>query len=82
MDDLTDPAPAMRFVHLDATTVLLRGLVAKGIYPAVDPLGSTSTMFNLGSLARNIVKLRKKLSKLYNVAKKKVKQTLQHYKEL
>ncbi|TAF03970.1 MAG: F0F1 ATP synthase subunit beta, partial [Nostocales cyanobacterium] len=43
-DDLTDPAPATTFAHLDGTTVLSRGLAAKGIYPAVDPLGSTSTM--------------------------------------
>ncbi|KAJ4699992.1 ATP synthase subunit beta, chloroplastic [Melia azedarach] len=42
--DLTDPAPATTFAHLDATTVLSRGLAAKGIYPAVDPLDSTSTM--------------------------------------
>ena len=43
-DDLTDPAPATTFTHLDATTVLSRGLASKGIYPSVDPLGSTSTM--------------------------------------
>ncbi|PHT40437.1 ATP synthase subunit beta, chloroplastic [Capsicum baccatum] len=43
-DDLTDPAPAMTFAHLDATIVLSRGLAAKGIYPVVDPLDSTSTM--------------------------------------
>jgi F-type H+-transporting ATPase subunit beta len=43
-DDLTDPAPATTFAHLDATTVLSRGLASKGIYPAVDPLDSTSTM--------------------------------------
>ncbi|KAL4364829.1 hypothetical protein HN51_024640 [Arachis hypogaea] len=43
-DDLTDPAPATTFAHLDATTVLSRGLAAKGIYPVVDPLDSTSTM--------------------------------------
>src|SRR4028119_225783 len=43
-DDLTDPAPATAFAHLDGTTVLSRGLAAKGIYPAVDPLDSTSTM--------------------------------------
>merc|ERR1711871_28231 len=41
-DDLTDPAPATTFAHLDATTVLNRGLASKGIYPAVDPLDSTS----------------------------------------
>ncbi len=43
-DDLTDPAPATTFAHLDATTVLSRGLASKGIYPAVDPLDSTSAM--------------------------------------
>ncbi|KMZ76292.1 H(+)-transporting two-sector ATPase [Zostera marina] len=43
-DDLTGSAPATTFAHLDATTVLSRGLAAKGIYPAVDPLDSTSTM--------------------------------------
>jgi F-type H+-transporting ATPase subunit beta len=43
-DDLTDPAPATTFAHLDGTTVLSRALAAKGIYPAVDPLDSTSTM--------------------------------------
>jgi F-type H+-transporting ATPase subunit beta len=43
-DDLTDPAPATTFAHLDVTTVLSRGLAAKGIYPIVDPLDSTSTM--------------------------------------
>ena len=43
-DDMTDPAPATTFIHLDATTVLARSLAAKGIYPAVDVLDSTSTM--------------------------------------
>ena len=46
-DDLTDPAPATTFSHLDATTVLSRNLAAKGIYPAVDPLDSTSTMLQV-----------------------------------
>lgn len=45
-DDLTDPAPATSFAHLDATTVLARGIAEKGIYPAVDPLDSTSRMLN------------------------------------
>src|SRR6266540_5714317 len=43
-DDITDPAPATTFAHLDATTVLSRAIVEKGIYPAVDPLASTSTL--------------------------------------
>ena len=45
-DDLTDPAPATTFAHLDATTVLSRNLAAKGIYPAVDPLDSTSRILD------------------------------------
>ncbi len=45
-DDLTDPAPATTFAHLDATTVLNRGIAEKGIYPAVDPLDSTSRMLD------------------------------------
>jgi F-type H+-transporting ATPase subunit beta len=70
-DDLTDPAPATTFAHLDATTVLSRTLSAKGIYPAVDPLDSTSTM-----LQPNIVS-----PEHYEVAER-VKETLQRYKEL
>jgi len=70
-DDLTDPAPATTFAHLDGTTVLSRSLASKGIYPAVDPLGSTSTM-----LQPNIVG-----SEHYNVARA-VQSTLQRYKEL
>jgi len=70
-DDLTDPAPATTFAHLDATTVLSRNLAAKGIYPAVDPLDSTSTM-----LQPNIVS-----AEHYDTAEN-VKQTLQRYKEL
>ncbi|MGZ8401589.1 MAG: ATP synthase beta subunit C-terminal domain-containing protein, partial [Methyloceanibacter sp.] len=45
-DDLTDPAPATSFAHLDATTVLSRGIAEKGLYPAVDPLDSTSRMLD------------------------------------
>ncbi len=70
-DDLTDPAPATTFAHLDATTVLSRGLAAKGIYPAVDPLGSTSTM-----LQPDIVGIEH-----YSTAQQ-IKSTLQRYKEL
>jgi F-type H+-transporting ATPase subunit beta len=70
-DDLTDPAPATTFAHLDATTVLSRGLAAKGIYPAVDPLDSTSTM-----LQPNIV------SEDHYAVAETVKETLQRYKEL
>lgn len=70
-DDLTDPAPATTFAHLDATTVLSRGLAAKGIYPAVDPLDSTSTMLQPGIVG----------GKHYKIAQQ-VKSTLQRYKEL
>ncbi|OKH25820.1 F0F1 ATP synthase subunit beta [Chroogloeocystis siderophila] len=70
-DDLTDPAPATTFAHLDATTVLSRGLASKGIYPAVDPLDSTSTM-----LQPSIVG-----DEHYNTARA-VQATLQRYKEL
>ena len=70
-DDLTDPAPATTFAHLDATTVLSRNLAAKGIYPAVDPLDSTSTM-----LQPDIVS-----AEHYEMAEN-VKVTLQRYKEL
>jgi F-type H+/Na+-transporting ATPase subunit beta len=70
-DDLTDPAPATTFAHLDGTTVLSRNLAAKGIYPAVDPLDSTSTM-----LQPSIVG-----AEHYNTARA-VQSTLQRYKEL
>ena len=70
-DDLTDPAPSNVFRHLDATTVLARELAAKGIYPAVDPLNSSSTM-----LQPNIV------SNTHYSTAQAVKQTLQKYKEL
>jgi F-type H+/Na+-transporting ATPase subunit beta len=53
-DDLTDPAPATSFAHLDATTVLSRGIAEKGIYPAVDPLDSTSRCSIRASSARSI----------------------------
>jgi F-type H+-transporting ATPase subunit beta len=70
-DDLTDPAPATTFAHLDGTTVLSRGLASKGIYPAVDPLGSTSTMLQPSIVGEEH----------YNTARA-VQATLQRYKEL
>jgi F-type H+-transporting ATPase subunit beta len=70
-DDLTDPAPATSFAHLDATTVLSRDIAAKGIYPAVDPLDSTSRM-----LSPTIVG-----EEHYAVARQ-VQQVLQRYKAL
>ena len=70
-DDLTDPAPATTFAHLDATTVLSRNLAAKGIYPAVDPLDSSSTMLQPWILG----------NEHYDAAQG-VKKMLQRYKEL
>ena len=70
-DDLTDPAPATSFAHLDATTVLSRSIAEKGIYPAVDPLDSTSRM-----LSPLVVG-----DEHYNVARQ-VQQVLQRYKAL
>jgi F-type H+-transporting ATPase subunit beta len=70
-DDLTDPAPATTFAHLDATTVLSRNLASKGIYPAVDPLDSTSMMLQPWIVG----------DQHYQCAQD-VKKTLQRYKEL
>lgn len=70
-DDLTDPAPATTFAHLDATTVLSRSIVEKGIYPAVDPLDSTSRILDPRIVGEEH----------YNVARR-VQETLQRYKEL
>jgi len=70
-DDLTDPAPASVFAHLDATTVLNRAIAEKGIYPAVDPLDSTSRMLDPQIIGEEH----------YNVARG-VQQILQKYKDL
>ena len=70
-DDLTDPAPASVFAHLNATTVLSRGISEKGIYPAVDPLDSTSTILKQDILGEDH----------FRVANR-VKEILQRYKEL
>jgi F-type H+-transporting ATPase subunit beta len=70
-DDYTDPAPATTFAHLDATTELSRSIAEKGIYPAVDPLTSSSTILEPGIVGEEH----------YRVARK-VQQTLQRYKEL
>ena len=70
-DDLTDPAPATTFAHLDATTVLSRALAAKGIYPAVDPLDSSSRILEPAIVGEEH----------YQVARD-VQQTLQRYKDL
>ncbi len=70
-DDLTDPAPATTFAHLDATTVLSRKIAELGIYPAVDPLDSTSRILN-----------RQTLGDAHYDCAQRVKETLQRYKEL
>ncbi|HXA02591.1 MAG TPA: F0F1 ATP synthase subunit beta [Cytophagaceae bacterium] len=70
-DDLTDPAPATTFAHLDATTVLSRKIAELGIYPAVDPLDSTSRILSKDILG----------AEHYNTAQR-VKEILQRYKEL
>ena len=70
-DDLTDPAPATSFAHLDATTVLSRSIAEKGIYPAVDPLDSTSRMLSPAIVGEEH----------YAVARK-VQEILQRYKSL
>ncbi len=70
-DDLTDPAPATTFAHLDATTVLSRKIAELGIYPAVDPLDSTSRILSPSVLG----------DEHYNTAQR-VKEILQRYKEL
>src|SRR5215207_6575010 len=70
-DDLTDPAPATSFAHLDATTVLSRGIAEKGIYPAVDPLDSTSRMLDARIIGEDH----------YQTARR-VQQVLQRYKGL
>ena len=70
-DDLTDPAPASVFAHLNATTTLSRAISEKGIYPAVDPLDSTSTILKADILGEEH----------FNVANE-VKEVLQRYKEL
>ncbi len=70
-DDLTDPAPATTFTHLDATTVLSRDIASKGIYPAVDPLDSTSRILSPSVVGQEH----------YDIAKG-VQQVLQRYREL
>ncbi|MDQ2773788.1 MAG: F0F1 ATP synthase subunit beta, partial [Acidobacteriota bacterium] len=70
-DDYTDPAPATAFAHLDATTNLSRAISERGIYPAVDPLASTSRILDPNILGEEH----------YNVAQR-VKQTLQRYRDL
>ena len=71
-DDLTDPAPATSFAHLDATTVLNRAISEKGIYPAVDPLDSTSRILDPRVVGQEH----------YDTARARCRQILQKYKSL
>lgn len=70
-DDLTDPAPANTFAHLDGTVVLSRGIAEKGIYPAVDPLDSTSTILTVAYVGE-----------AHFAMATKVQELLQRYKQL
>jgi F-type H+-transporting ATPase subunit beta len=70
-DDLTDPAPATTFAHLDATTVLSRSIASQGLYPAVDPLESTSRILSPNTLGEDHYKIAKEVQRI-----------LQRYKEL
>jgi F-type H+-transporting ATPase subunit beta len=70
-DDITDPAPATTFTHLDGTIVLSRALTELGIYPAVDPLSSTSTALNANIIGKD-----------HYETSQRVRQTLQRYAEL
>ena len=70
-DDLTDPAPATSFAHLDATTVLNRSIAEKGIYPAVDPLDSTSRILSAAIIGEE-----------HYATARRVQETLQRYKSL
>jgi len=70
-DDLTDPAPATAFAHLDATTVLNRAITEKGIYPAVDPLDSTSTILSAAIVGEEHYKIAREVQRI-----------LQRYKDL
>jgi len=63
-DDLTDPAPATTFAHLDATTVLNRALTELGIYPAVDPLDSTSRLLDPSIVGENHYQITRGVQKL------------------
>ena len=73
-DDLTDPAPATTFAHLDGTTVLSRALASKGIYPAVDPLDSTSRILDAAyigdehyQVSRQVQKILQKYTELQDI---------------
>merc|ERR1712127_641387 len=84
-DDLTDPAPATTFAHLDATTVLSRGVAERGIYPAVDPLDSTSRIMDpnvIGhehyGVARDVQKLLQDYKSLQDI----IAETISGFKDI
>lgn len=66
-DDLTDPAPATTFAHLDATTVLSRGIAELGIYPAVDPLDSTSRIMDANVIGEEHYAIARRVQKILQV---------------
>lgn len=68
-DDLTDPAPATTFAHLDATTVLSRGIAELGIYPAVDPLDSTSRIMDPNVVGQEHYEVARGVQKILQVSK-------------
>ena len=85
-DDLTDPAPATTFAHLDATTVLSRSIASQGIYPAVDPLDSTSRILNAEVLGEEHYRIAREVQRIlgeehYRIARE-VQRILQRYNEL
>lgn len=67
-DDLTDPAPATTFAHLDATTVLSRGIAELGIYPAVDPLDSTSRIMDPNVVGQEHYEVARGVQKILQVS--------------
>ena len=74
-DDLTDPAPATTFAHLDATTVLSRGIAELGIYPAVDPLDSTSRILDPNIVGEEHYAIARGVQKILQVSLMLNKQT-------
>lgn len=77
-DDLTDPAPATTFAHLDATTVLSRSIAELGIYPAVDPLDSTSRMLNPRIIGQDHYDTARAVQRVLQVSSHTASQVHQH----
>ena len=72
-DDYTDPAPATTFAHLDATTELSREIAAKGLYPAVDPLASTSRILNPAYIGQDQISLDQAVKTFLNFSTRHVR---------